>query len=1132
MFIDFSQFKFDANNKIEYPDILLYSQDETVIGVLGDAFNLKCVLNFSDVSEVSFTLPNTSAFFQTIRGLMYVEIAPFGKFVLTNPEKTSDGIKEYKECVAYSREYELNKKQFYISDGTYNLYNPVNLSETLLGLLLECMPGWSIGEVDTTLYNRYRTFDSNTSGVYDFMMNVAQKSYGACFVFDNINRKVYVYDSSKVRTTVPIYLSLDNLINEIKIQENTDDVVTCLNVRGADEVDIRSANPLGTNKIYNLDYYFSQPYVNTTLKANWDAWKVNLTSYEEIYYNISILRNIANANYLSETAKLIELRSELAALNITRSSIIEGIAQGLKTDSDLTAITTQIEAKENEIALQEEVVNGYKVQYDSYMVQLSEINTAVSFNNYFSNAQMLLLDNYIKESSFQDSTFVSTSISSYNVPDTTKIMASGSISLSGGEITVSISSNITLYNITGGSISINGTAFSLSASVVRSTLQYDSSTNKYVLSAFVTNATCQGEEYASGTVTSNGLCANYSSTSAVSVTTSASNLYFTANISEYQTQSVERELYEYSKALLVKMSEPSYNFEIDSLNFIFAKEFESFKNVLALGSTIYLEIEDGYVLNPILLSVELDYENLSSLKLSFGNKYRKSTQQGSLADIISEASYSTASTDFNKYNYANFKNSGAQSQIKAFMNSALDASVNNIKAGMNMGVNMDGTGIHLCKYNDNGVGFQPEQIHMINNMILMTDDDLQTAKLAIGKFYDKNAGTCWGLVGPNILGTLLAGQSLIIESEKEYGGIAQFKVDAQGAQLNNARFIVTKDGTTKTQAVLDPAIGFAMGIYPLFSTNQSTGELTLNTANAKFYLDNTTGNLTLKGIVYASAGEFTGKITATSGTFTGTINATAGLFKGTVQASRYLDANGIDMFNSTANKFNASYLNLKGISVTDANNLSTFSVDANGNVSLKGNITMTGGSISWGAVAHDPAINTAQSTADAANTNINSLVNGNLKVPAATFINGTSIMSPVIIGGSITSNTTINVGTDATIGKNLYMKWSDNSTGKINLGDKAEIQMEKSNSSYNTPVLSVNTASSSFIEISTGEKVLGSYNSKFVNGDIIVRAYNNIRLGTVTGHIYLNDHYFSYDNGILYIDGQAYSSGGGTAKFA
>src|SRR5699024_8393506 len=98
--------------------------------------------------------------YDSISGFRMVEIEPYGKFILMNPERKSDGIKDYKSCVAYSLEYEFTKTTLILEEGTYNLYNPADNKETLVGLVCAAMPSWGVGYVSPTLYGKYRTFDS------------------------------------------------------------------------------------------------------------------------------------------------------------------------------------------------------------------------------------------------------------------------------------------------------------------------------------------------------------------------------------------------------------------------------------------------------------------------------------------------------------------------------------------------------------------------------------------------------------------------------------------------------------------------------------------------------------------------------------------------------------------------------------------------------------------------------------------------------------------------------------------------------------------------------------------------------------------------------------------------------------
>ena len=54
--------------------------------------------------------------------------------------------------------------------------------------------------------------------------------------------------------------------------------------------------------------------------------------------------------------------------------------------------------------------------------------------------------------------------------------------------------------------------------------------------------------------------------------------------------------------------------------------------------------------------------------------------------------------------------------------------------------------------------------------------------MAIGKFKDSELAEVYGIIAPNIVGTLLAGENLVIDSAKPDGALSSFRVDANGAR--------------------------------------------------------------------------------------------------------------------------------------------------------------------------------------------------------------------------------------------------------------------------------------------------------------------------------------------------------------
>ena len=238
----------------------------------------------------------------------------------------------------------------------------------------------------------------------------------------------------------------------------------------------------------------------------------------------------------------------------------------------------------------------------------------------------------------------------------------------------------------------------------------------------------------------------------------------------------------------------------------------------------------------------------------------------------------------------------------------------------------------------------------VSNSLMFTSNNWQTAELAIGEFVDDSAGTCWGIVAKMIVGTLIAGSNLVIESAKKDGGVSVFRVDGDGASLYNAVFNLYNG--SNTQITLNPFTGFAIGRYPLYSGNNYT----INTNNAQFWVD-MSGNVHMKGTLHG-----------VNGTFSGQLQAATGRFSGVVQASDFQDQFGRSMLTTSGYRFDADFLDLRGISVTDTFGRNSFSVsrsgfvtigngsnaitynNSNGQLNVSGNIVMTGGSISWASV--------------------------------------------------------------------------------------------------------------------------------------------------------------------------------------
>ena len=1061
MIIDFS--KIDLTKR---PNFILQNLDGTAIGSLKNMINPSGKFCYNEVSEIEFEYPSCVNGvkldeYDLLTGMRVLDVQNYGLFLLRNPVETDNGVVKKKACKAYSLEYELTNKNISLEEGTYNFWNPLTPDGTILGIILSEAKSWSIGTVSTDLIGKYRTFSVDSQNIYDWIKSDLQEQYGCIFDFDTYNRKINVRSINEIVNLKPVYLSTKNLIKEIEVEENTDDLVTALDVYGADDVTIRSVNPMGVNRIYNLDAYMNDKYFPAQMIIKWEQWKDTFESYQQPYYQIVVARNMQISRYTTEEGVLADLEGELLGLESKKATIIQAIAIDQALESDLQSVNKEITAKNSEISTQENLLNEIQDEIDSYTEQLKEINNATAFSSFFDDDELIILDRYFKCGSLTDSTFVATTVNSYAVDSTIVRGLSSIFNIS--DITsitkTSYSDDITFYIIRGGSIGVSTSNIVFNASVVHGTLQVNQDLS-FVLSLYLSQGSLDGTSFSGGTVAMTGeLTTSVVSTdSTLQFKTSSATLYLTQDVTEYQKMSIEQELFDYGFMCLEKLSSPNYYFTVSCSNFLALDDFIEFAKQFEIGEKVYLQTGMG-MLNPIVTNLNIDFDDLSDFSIEFSNVFSLNDDSFSLEDFIDQSVSMGASLDFNQYNYSNFVNSGAKTQVKDFMTNAINTMKNRILSGDQEQITIDQAGLRCRKYDEDSGTYSPKQIWIAHNALMFTNDNWDSATIGIGEFVDKNLGSIFGIIAPAIVGTILAGSQLVIESEKQDGGVAVFKMDVEGCSLHNASFNLY--GSTGGRIDLGAIFGIVAGadkntLFYYDSNGQPTGVRTSNNKsitsiadldsgdkpNANFWLD-MNGNAYFRGNIIATAGSIGGWTIADSYLYSGSgstrvalnggtsvyslyaiwagaenpanakfwvkkngeMKATDGTFSGTLSAAK---VSGI-----LAAADDGGWIEGCGIRVGQnaaATNGYNFYVDPSGNVNIQGNLVLKNGSISWANLNSSVTsiINSAQNTADDAleaaydaqdaayDAELLARRIANGTFKNGTFINGTEIYSPTI----------------------------------------------------------------------------------------------------------------------------------------
>lgn len=431
--------RFDSLDRFEMPKFYLCNPGSTytdgalsgVVGNITDTSDEELVLNFNALSELNFRLKKVkrddndenvhiNRLYGAVQNRRMIYVDDIGYFVITHIDDGFDGKTHFKDVQAKSCEVEIqNKKIPYIEDGTYQF-------DDLLETVIASIPGWTIGEVDSNVSALYRTFEdvSEDLNCLGFMLENMQDAYECIFTFNCTSRVVNVYDQNNYVVQTSIHITKADVVNSIDISEDSEDLYTAISVLGDEDLNIVAVNPLGTNVIYNFDYYLS--WMSDALRARVLEWKAAIADLEQTYYTksaayYSLLDDVNNGNL-----ELSKLATQLTMYRRCRENIIANASTAdvaeyntVIADNGGTQITiasdiaTTVAGIDNLIALAQNEydytsaeVTLNRAQSEGIRVEMSEMSESVRLVDFFTvDGSTALLDelmNYVFEGSYTD----------------------------------------------------------------------------------------------------------------------------------------------------------------------------------------------------------------------------------------------------------------------------------------------------------------------------------------------------------------------------------------------------------------------------------------------------------------------------------------------------------------------------------------------------------------------------------------------------------------------------------------------------------------------------------------------------------------------------------------------------------
>lgn len=243
-----------------------------------------------------------SAGYEKLKDHMTIYLEGLDYFQLQEPSLQNDnGRYEYKACEAYSDEKTFEDKDMKglsfnkgttdsmemlatnnVDDMGYakeyiTFCNDRNHELSLMHLVLDRVPGWSVGYIDPAIKNEKYSFEADNTNAYAFLNTTVANVVKCVFYFDTINRTVSAYAKENIGKDTNIFIGWRNALNMLKMTPQADTMYNALTIQGDEELDITRVN-YGRSYIYNLDYYLTTNYFpqETIDKIKiWQKWQID-----------------------------------------------------------------------------------------------------------------------------------------------------------------------------------------------------------------------------------------------------------------------------------------------------------------------------------------------------------------------------------------------------------------------------------------------------------------------------------------------------------------------------------------------------------------------------------------------------------------------------------------------------------------------------------------------------------------------------------------------------------------------------------------------------------------------------------------------------------------------------------------
>lgn len=946
-----------------------------------------------------------------------IYVTNIGWFQITNVTSKDDGEMEHKSVTAESYQTVLKNKGFISEERVYCFYNPsdpfddhytaqnndadesvrasaipsvLGQMKRQLGIQQDLRQGlsdpnkayddWTVTYINNSLIfsdndGICRTFKESTTYGYDWIVNDVEEAFEVVVSFDFMYKTIHVMTPEEVAQKTNIVYSFSNFMKDVEIEEASEDIVTVLNCNG-DNCDITTVNPTGTNYICDFSYYMDEVsgrWMSSDLINKLKAWKIECEANKETYEKtVESLRSAWVSKTqcdegLQENSLRLKDLKEASAKRMSRASSAKGgdligIISVETVDVGETSVNSNASFSTTPFT-GSTVVRAYKEQPEysnmyytwnfsgDYMEDTAD--NIVRYNHSDGNTD------YVQYLYFRDDSSSGRAYCKLNEKSKVDSVSGTATYVCGGfdryisyccpETT---SAGTTVYvdklqewiNVRESIVnSLNGNNSYLHGTIDALVRELDAISSKLNIISYFSDTPSLLRELNCYWIEGEY---NNENIAVLDETTPAQEI----DLSNQLLDAGEKEL--------SKVCQPRFSFSLESANVMRQYEFRHQMSELELGKIITIERSDGVWYYPALLEISMSLDSQETFSMTFANAMRLDDWGYTYADLISDASSTSRQVSANWQDIISY--SKDKNVITSLIKNPLDTTLRAGFANMiNQEFTIDSSGIlGRKKLSESSEDFEDEQVRMINNLILFTDDGWETSRTALGKIYytDENGDqvSSYGLLAETIIGSLIMGERMsIINSD------SSIQMDGSGLRIIKRGIDGESEDTVVFEARTDGAISVRGYALQSVVEDKDAENKTLIAQNANAITAQASSIDGLRSRIDVMAGEISLKASSSdldslSERVEGELKVQADNISAKVSSSGgsggfgwsltsdgfYLDSNGGRVFSATASGVTVTgTANITGGSLNIADN---FIVDTDGNVQLNG-------SISWGA---------------------------------------------------------------------------------------------------------------------------------------------------------------------------------------